>query len=192
MLQNQIRHYRQKRGLTLAQLGNRIGTTPQSISRLETGVMTLSMDWIEKIAHALQVSPQQLLGASDFGNMPLVGIVDSLSKISVVESQNLSIGTDVSDPIALKVGGDLGPFQPGDILVFDRKSKVVCEQLKGRICLASLNNQALKLGRFMVLNEDGAHFRQLLVPLDDAVETTTIKSANWIAPLHLHFRYYNA
>ena len=62
MIQNQIRHYRRQKGLTLAQLGQRIGTTPQSVSRLETGVMKLSMDWVEKIAEALDVPPHRLIG----------------------------------------------------------------------------------------------------------------------------------
>ena len=52
-----IRHTRKGRGLTLAQIATACGTTSQSVQRLEAGGMTLSVDWIEKLAAALDVEP---------------------------------------------------------------------------------------------------------------------------------------
>lgn len=56
-----IRIIRKQQGLTLKQLATAIGTTPQTAQRLETGNMTVSMEWLEKIAKALVVSTADLL-----------------------------------------------------------------------------------------------------------------------------------
>lgn len=56
-----IREFRKSRGMTLKQLADKINTTPQTVQRLETDNMTVSMAWLEKIAIALQVEPYKLL-----------------------------------------------------------------------------------------------------------------------------------
>jgi transcriptional regulator with XRE-family HTH domain len=56
-----IRKLRKERGFTLTDIATKVGTTPQTIQRLETGNMTVSVKWLEKIAKALDVSPSKLL-----------------------------------------------------------------------------------------------------------------------------------
>jgi transcriptional regulator with XRE-family HTH domain len=57
-----LRALRQKRGMTLLDVAKRVGeTTPQTIQRVETGKMTLTVDWIEDICRALGVDPNNLL-----------------------------------------------------------------------------------------------------------------------------------
>lgn len=58
-----IRKSRKHRGLTLKQLADAIGTTPQTMQRLESANMTLSLDWLEAIARALGLEPWQLINA---------------------------------------------------------------------------------------------------------------------------------
>lgn len=56
-----IREVRKNRGFTLKELARKIETTPQTVQRLETANMTVSMKWLEKIAAALRVAPHDLL-----------------------------------------------------------------------------------------------------------------------------------
>lgn len=56
-----IRERRKLLGMTLRQLAEATGTTPQTIQRLETGNMTVSLEWMDKIAHALDTDPAKLL-----------------------------------------------------------------------------------------------------------------------------------
>lgn len=58
-----IREIRKLRGLTLEEVARDTGTTPQTIQRLETDQMTVSLDWLERLAGALEVKPVDLLGA---------------------------------------------------------------------------------------------------------------------------------
>jgi transcriptional regulator with XRE-family HTH domain len=57
----QIRAVRKARGFTLKDLANAIGTTPQTVQRLETANMTVSLEWLQRIADALGIQPHLLL-----------------------------------------------------------------------------------------------------------------------------------
>ena len=52
-----IREWRKVRKLTLKDVADRISSSPQTVQRLETGNMTLSVEWIAKLAAALKVEP---------------------------------------------------------------------------------------------------------------------------------------
>lgn len=59
---NRIREFRQKLGLTTRNLAERVDTTGATISRFESGKQSLSQAWLHKIAKALGVSIEELLG----------------------------------------------------------------------------------------------------------------------------------
>lgn len=58
---NRIREIREKRGLTQVELADLVGTTQPTIMRLETGKRKLTVDWMQKIAKALHVRPEDLV-----------------------------------------------------------------------------------------------------------------------------------
>lgn len=64
---NRIRDIRRQKGLTLADVAARCSppTTAQTIGRLETGMRSLSLTWMNRIAAALEVDPQVLVKAED-------------------------------------------------------------------------------------------------------------------------------
>ena len=49
-MSTRIREFRKLRGMTLQYLAQKVGTTAQTIQRLETGNMTVSLDWLRRIA----------------------------------------------------------------------------------------------------------------------------------------------
>jgi len=61
-----MRALRQLRDMTLIQIARPCGTTPQTIQRLETNNMTISVDWVACIADALNV-PVRLLTDDTIG-----------------------------------------------------------------------------------------------------------------------------
>lgn len=63
--QTRIRELRKQRGMTLKELADMIGTTPQTVQRLETSGMTVSVEWLEKIAWAMQIGIRDLLPGND-------------------------------------------------------------------------------------------------------------------------------
>lgn len=58
---NGIRLFREKAGITKAELARRAGITRQQLGRLEDGKRKLSTKWAEKIAPFLGCEPQELL-----------------------------------------------------------------------------------------------------------------------------------
>lgn len=55
-----IRHYRQERGLNVSQLAKKVGTAESAIRHYEKNERTMSEEQLEKIARALDVSPLAL------------------------------------------------------------------------------------------------------------------------------------
>ena len=60
-LGDRIRALRLERGWTEEQLGAHAGVTTLDVGRIETGALDVSVDTLEKIATALDVSPADLL-----------------------------------------------------------------------------------------------------------------------------------
>ncbi len=62
---NRIRDIRRDKGMTLADVAEACSppTTAQTIGRLETGMRTLSLGWMNRIAAALDVAPEMLVRA---------------------------------------------------------------------------------------------------------------------------------
>lgn len=58
---NRIRALRQERKLSTYALADLVGTTQATIQRLETGKRKLTVDWMQRIARALDVKPTELL-----------------------------------------------------------------------------------------------------------------------------------
>jgi transcriptional regulator with XRE-family HTH domain len=56
-----LRHYRTARGLTLAELGGKVGRAPSALSALENGQREPRLSLLRALAEALGVSPEQLL-----------------------------------------------------------------------------------------------------------------------------------
>ena len=61
-----IKLSREKKGMTLEQLGKYVGVAAQTLSRYETGAITgIPADRIESIAKALDTTPAYLMGWED-------------------------------------------------------------------------------------------------------------------------------
>lgn len=63
-----IKKIRKQKKLTLVELGEKIGLKKSTISRYEKNDINIPSDKLEKIAHALNISPQYLLGFEEVQN----------------------------------------------------------------------------------------------------------------------------
>lgn len=59
---NNLRHYRERAGLTLAELGKRVGISTSMVSSLELGIRDTNGKIWKAIAKELDVSLDELLG----------------------------------------------------------------------------------------------------------------------------------
>lgn len=101
---NNIRKYRKLKGMTLQELGDRVGMTRSAISKYELDKIPIKNNVLEKIAQALNVSPLTLMGweteddplgtdnvevpnlGEVAGGIPVDAIEDRTNKFSITEA----------------------------------------------------------------------------------------------------------
>jgi transcriptional regulator with XRE-family HTH domain len=81
-LRDNLKSFRELRGLTQAELGSRAGIAGASISHFETGQRLPSLDSLIKLADALEVSTDALLGRTQVETGPIDPIFLRASKAS--------------------------------------------------------------------------------------------------------------
>src|SRR5215211_1588670 len=74
-----IREVRRARGMTLDEVAQACSppTTPQTIGRLETGMRTVSVGWLNRIAAALGVDAADLVDHPERGELPVIAVLGS-------------------------------------------------------------------------------------------------------------------
>ncbi len=183
-----IREVRRRRQLTLQALAEKVGTTPQTIQRLETNNMTVSVDWLLRIAEALDLSPADLLeGDHQRRVLRYLGDVDTAGVV-VAKGEappNIAVHLPCADPVAVTVKVQLGPFLEGTILVADKLETKDHTTADGRDCLVSLKSGSIVFRR-IVVNGDGT---KAFVPYADRAVVERNLDIDWIAPVVMAVRY---
>ena len=72
-MDNRIRMWRERRGLTMAELGQRVGTEASQINKLEKGNRRLTAEWMGRLARALDCAPADLLMPDPAGSAAELG-----------------------------------------------------------------------------------------------------------------------
>ncbi len=189
MLENRIRDIRRQKGITLHELAARIKprpTTAQTIGRLETGTRTLSLQWMNKIAKALDCEPAELLNAPGYPTIPVVGELSELGKIIEIKTMpgnGISIELDTTMPAALRIGISAGNYLAGDLLILDQSEKLSPEDNLNHDCLAEERTGKLffgklikgrKSGRYTIIPPGPEAEIQYDIDLKRAARTTTL------------------
>ena len=103
--------------MTLQNLAQLVGTTAQTIQRLETNNMTVSLDWLERIADAFGVPVTELLVDSRSQKISLLGEIDATGELrpspGATSGYDLSLAIPAEFPVAARVSSDLGGFVAG-------------------------------------------------------------------------------
>ena len=162
MIHSRIREIRKAKGLTLQEVAERAGTTAQTIGRLETGMRTLSIKWVNRIAQALDTDSSALLALPEGGDIAISGAIKSTGEIIERSSGTVALRLTASDPVAIRVNANVGEFQPGDILIFDRNLSAMDDDQIGKDCLA--------------ICKDGTQFFGKIVRSDNQLVTLLIEA----------------
>ena len=118
---NRIRDIRRQKGMTLADVAAACDppTTAQTIGRLETGMRTLSVNWMRRIGVALGVEPG-LLVRSDQGSPPqVVATLTASGPEALGSPRDAILATDLGGDgtlVVMTVDYPHGEYRPGDQL----------------------------------------------------------------------------
>ncbi len=121
---NRIRDLRKAKGMTLADLAAACHppTTAQTIGRLETGMRSLSLTWMNRIAAALGVDPASLMRADSAAPARIVAELGPAGPEALTTAREAVMPSDLSSdpdapaPLVLAVTASVGEYRAGDLV----------------------------------------------------------------------------
>ncbi len=189
-METRIRHFRQQRRWTLQALAERVGTTAQTVQRLETANMTVSTDWLEKFAQAFGVHPADLIAGRDEKKIRLLGALGKngllrLDTEAFNEDEDFVLDVPADDPVGFKLDSDCGPYRSGSLLIANRLRGDDMDNVVGQDAFAALENGTILLRRII----RGQNNSFTLVPLEPGGETRYNQNLNWVGRLVMVVAY---
>ena len=173
-----IREVRRARGMTLDDVAQRCDpvTTPQTIGRLETGTRTVSVGWLNRIAKALGVEAQDLVGVGEAAELKVAAILGPGGAMAP-RKPSIVVPPRVDDAqIAVLVGASIGDYRAGD--------EIWCETVQPGDYGRALNRDVLvprPAGRFMfgrLINRDEEKLQVL--PLESGGRQQIVANPPWL------------
>ena len=173
-----IREVRRARGMTLDDVARRCDppTTPQTIGRLETGMRTVSVGWLNRIARALGVEAQDLVEGGEAAELKVAAIVGPGGAIAPKKSA-IVVPPHVGDgQVAVLVGASIGDYRSGD--------EIWCETLAPADYARALNRDVLiprPAGRFTfgrLINRDEEKLQ--ILPLEAGARQQIVANPPWV------------
>jgi hypothetical protein len=173
-----IREVRRARGMTLDDVARRCDppTTPQTIGRLETGMRTVSVGWLNRIARALGVEAQDLVEGGEAAELKVAAIVGPGGAIAPKKSA-IVVPPHVGDgQVAVLVAASIGDYRSGD--------EIWCETLAPADYARALNRDVLiprPAGRFTfgrLINRDEEKLQ--ILPLEAGARQQVVANPPWL------------
>ena len=174
-----IREVRRARGLTLDDVASRCDppTTAQTIGRLETGMRTVSVGWLNRIAKALGVDAQDLVQAGDAADLKVAAVLGAGGALAPKRAAIVVPPRAGQDQLAVVVVGSVGDYRAHD--------EIWCETLQPGDYAKALNRDVLiprPGGRFLfgrLINRDEEKLQVL--PLEAGGRQQIVANPPWIA-----------
>jgi hypothetical protein len=151
-------------------------TTPQTIGRLETGMRTVSVGWLNRIARALGVEAQDLVEGGEAAELKVAAIVGPGGAIAPKKAA-IVVPPHVGDgQVAVLVGASIGDYRSGD--------EIWCETLAPADYARALNRDVLiprPAGRFTfgrLINRDEEKLQ--ILPLEAGARQQIVANPPWL------------
>lgn len=176
---NAIRSVRRARGWTLDDVARRCSppTTAQTIGRLETGTRTLSLDWLERIAAALEVEAHALVQLPDDGDIALAALVSTDGAHAPTRVEPLPPVRPEPGNVAVRFVASVGDYRSGDIIWCRRIGRDGLASALNRDILVPRSAGRFLFGRLLALGDDKLH----LLPLAVGARQTVVTQPEWAA-----------
>ena len=174
-----IREVRRARGMTLEEVAQACAppTTPQTIGRLETGMRTVSVGWLNRIANALGVDAADLVDHPDRSELPVVAVLGANGATAPKKQALVVPPRPGAGQIAMTVSASTGDYRAGD--------EIWCERLEPEEYGRALNRDVLvprPAGRFLfgrLIGRDGDKLH--LLPPGAGGRQSVISDPAWAA-----------
>lgn len=175
---SRIRDVRKAKGLTLEEVAGRCDppTTAQTIGRLETGMRTLSLGWLNRIADALGVDSAALLSLPDQEELPVAAILDHKGAHALDKTENIYQPAIEPEMVALRVKSSIGDYRSGDDVWLSRRTPEQFGSAINRDILVPRPAGRYLFGR--LIGREGNRLQTL--PLGSGARQQIVSDPEWI------------
>ena len=179
---NRIRDIRKQKGMTLTDvaLACTPPTTPQTIGRLETGMRSLSLGWMNRIAAALEVDPELLVRAEDAAPARFIARLAESGAEPLASPRDAILPTDLAGDgplVALDVESGAGEYRAGDQVWLRQLGPDHFARMLNRDVLAPRPGGRFAFGRMI----DRDEHRIALLPPGPGTRQVVIENPAWLA-----------
>ena len=192
-MRHRIRNLRKQKGWTIKEVARRAGTSEATISRLETQRMTVSTDWLERLAGIFNVAPADLIEGREARLIEFVGAVGADGAVARLRDSFWDAEAPLAEgAVAIQLACPMGPFSAGDYLIGQKIAPPFAVPKKSLLCFAELDDQRIMVGRLYAANpgHNGEVFT--FVPLTDETATLVpISECRWLARICRRISYYD-
>ena len=173
-----IREVRKAKGMTLQDVAAACEppTTAQTIGRLETGMRTVSVGWLNRIAKAVGVEPTALVTFPDRTDVPVAAILTASGPVAPRRTMTLVPPAPTGTMIGLQIEVAVGDYRTGDALWLERLAPTDFFQALNRDVLIPRPVGRFAFGRLV----DTADGRINLLPLNPGARQIVITEVPWI------------
>ena len=174
-----IREVRRSKGMTLLDVALACAppTTAQTIGRLETGMRTVSVGWLNRIAAALGVTAGDLVELPDRADLPVVAVLTREGVQAPRRDAVIAPPVPEGDMVAITVTDGIGDYRRGDV--------IWCAKVAPSGYAALLNRDILlprPAGRFIfgrLIGREGDKLQ--ILPLEPGGKQQVVTDPAWAA-----------
>lgn len=178
-MRNRIRSVRKAKNMTLIDVAKLCNppTTAQTIGRLETGMRTLSIDWLNRIADALSVDSADLVQMPDQKSLPLTAIFGLNGAYAPKKEETVMMLSPSDNMIAMRMNDSIGDYRFGDELWLEKIEAAQSQSALNMDILVPRPDGRFLFGRLIGREEDKIQ----ILPLGAGARQQIIKNPSWIA-----------
>ena len=178
-----IREVRKAKRLTLHQVAARCAppTTAQTIGRLETGMRTVSVGWLNRIAGALGVEPSELVTLPDRIDVPIVAVLGASGAGAPAKAGVLLPPAPSPALVGIRVESAQGDYRAGDALWLEKLEPEEFASALNRDVLVPRAAGRFAFGRLAATAPDGDAARVNLLPLNPGARQIVVNQVPWLA-----------
>lgn len=174
-----IREVRKAKRMTLDDVARACSppTTPQTIGRLETGMRTVSIGWLNRIAAALGVTATDLVDHPASEQLEVLALLSSDTATAPRKAQVVLPPRPEPGQVALLVTTSMGDYRSGDEIWCDRLEPDAFGKALNREVLVPRPSGRFQFGR--LLARDGGKLH--LLPAGSGARQVVVSDPPWLA-----------
>ena len=174
-----IREVRKAKGMTLHEVAMACDppTTAQTIGRLETGMRTVSVGWLNRIARALGVEAATLVTLPDRIDVPVSAVFAAEGPIAPRRAATLLAPSPAGEAVGISFEVAAGEYRAGDAVWLDKLSPAEFAKAINRDVLVPRPQGRFVFGRLAAA--DGGKLQ--ILPISPGARQVVVGDAAWIA-----------